>query len=285
LSTFVTETRRLQSQPCLGSIHYGMNAALQSHTVQSGERYPRLPNAPIIEAVVDWRAKLALGLDFSKLKEVGQKLLSPKYQFLDELRGFQFGIQQKGGAAPQMSSSELGLQGYRFRSEDKLEIATFKHDGFSFSRLKPYTHWDDVFSEAQRVWGIYKSAAGAEEVSRIALRYINRILLPLPITDFSKYLTAPPAIPPQAPQVITSLLFRAVLLEPHSGITTNLTQVIEGHPEGGGLPFILDIDTYIMKNMNPDSPEIVSHFGALREMKNRVFFASVTDQAIEMFQK
>jgi uncharacterized protein (TIGR04255 family) len=246
--------------------------------------YPHLANAPIVEAVVDWRAKLAPGLDLAKLKEAGEQLLSPKYEFLDELRGFEFGIQQKGSAAPQLSSHELGLQGYRFRTKDKLEIATFKQDGFSFSRLKPYTRWEQVFSEAERLWKIYTSAAGAEELSRIALRYINRILLPLPIVDFARYLTAPPAIPPRAPQVITSFLFRGVLLEPHSGITTNFTQVVEGPPEGASLPFILDIDAYIMKAMNPDSPEVISSFSLLREMKNRVFFASLTEQTIEMFK-
>ena len=261
-----------------------MDAASQSLIMNPGGTYPHLPNAPIIEAVVDWRAKLAPGLDFAKLKEAGEQLLSPKYQFLDELRGFEFGILQKSGAAPRLSSQELGLQGYRFRSTDGLEIATFKQDGFSFSRLKPYTRWEHVFSEAKRLWKVYRSAAGAEEVSRIALRYINRISLPLPIADFTRYLTAPPAIPPRAPQVITSSLFRAILLEPQSGVITNLTEVVEGHSEAGSLPFILDIDAYIMKGMNPDSPEIESSFNALREMKNRVFFASLTDQTIEMFQ-
>ena len=54
--------------------------------------------------------------------------------------------------------------------------------------------------------------------------------------------------------------------------------------EAGSLPFILDIDAYIMKSMNPDSPEIESNFNTLREMKNRVFFASLTDLTIEMFK-
>src|SRR5207237_10376483 len=102
--------------------------------------------------------------------------------------------------------------------------------------LKPYTRWEQVFGEAKRLWKIYRSAAGAEEVSRIALRYINRISLPLPITDFATYLTAPPAIPPGAPQVITSFLFRAVLLEPQSGVITNLMEVFDGHYESCSLP-------------------------------------------------
>jgi uncharacterized protein (TIGR04255 family) len=176
------------------------------------------------------------------------------------------------GAMPQLTSQELGLQGYRFRSQDGLEIASFKQDGFSFSRLKPYTRWEQVFSEAERLWKSYVSAAAAEEVTRIALRFINRILLPLPIADFARYLTAPPAIPPSAPQDVTSFLFRSVLFDAKTGITTNFTQVVEGHPEGTNLPFILDVDAYIMKSMNPDSAELTSGFVTLREMKKPCVF-------------
>src|SRR2546425_326584 len=99
----------------------------------SSGTYPHLPNAPIVEAVVDWRAKTRSGLDLTTLKQAGEQSLSPKYQFEDELRGYQIGILQKSSEAPQLSSHELGLQGYRFRSKDGLEVATFKVDGFSFS--------------------------------------------------------------------------------------------------------------------------------------------------------
>lgn len=248
------------------------------------DSYLHLPHAPIIEAVIDWRAKLPPSLDIESLKKVGESF-GPKYKFVEEERKFQFAIKQAVGVNPEVSSRQLGTSGYRFRSDDGFEIATLSQTGFSFSRLKPYTEWNSVFSEARRLWDIYKTSCQVEEISRIATRYVNRILFPLPIGDFGQYLTAPPIAPPGAPQSVASLLLRLVLHDAGTGVFAATTQVIEGPPETGGLPFILDIDAYIVKIIRPDADdEISSGFAALREMKNRVFFATLTPRAIEMFK-
>ncbi len=251
--------------------------------MNSGARYPHLPHAPIIEAVIDWRVKLPATLDVTTLKQAGESF-GPKYRFGEEERQFQFEITQVAGAEAESTSRRLGPRGYRFRSQDGLEIAVLSKDGFSFSRLRPYTQWETVFSEATRLWTIYRASCQPEEISRIATRYVNRILFPLPLENFGKYLTVPPAVPPDAPQIVGSLLSRVVLDDPQTGISTTVTQVIEGPPEQGRLPFILDIDAYIVKTIQPNAGEIVSRFAALREMKNRVFFATLTNDAIEMFK-
>jgi uncharacterized protein (TIGR04255 family) len=262
----------------------GMNAASNVATMSVTGKYPHLSNAPIVEAVVDWRAKLPIDFDIEKFKGVANAL-GPRYKLSDEERGFEFGVKFKyqPGDQPQVSSREVGIQGFRFQSEDGLEIANLQQNGFSFSRLKPYTQWDSVFDEAERLWNVYRAVCQPEEISRIAVRYINRIPLPLPVTDFGVYFTVPPVVPPGLPPLISALLYRVVLNEPASGILTNVTQVLEV-PDGGCLPFILDIDAYITKNMDPGDPGIRSHFAALREMKNRAFFGTLTKTTIEMFQ-
>jgi len=276
------EMRRSHAETKIGSAFAGTSAASYVTDMSASQEYEHLPKAPIVEAVVDWRSKLSTGFNISRLKEEAQKVLAPRYRFLDELRGFEFGIQT--GLAPQVGSHDLGVHGYRFRSEDERQIATLKREGFSFSRLKPYTQWSEVFAEAERLWKIYVGISGPEEVSRVAVRYINRILLPLPISDFGRYLRAPLPIPPDIPELITSFLFRSILQDPATGVAVNLTQVVEGQPDGGQLPFILDIDAYIMKNMEPNAPEVTGIFATLREAKNRLFFASLTDETIHMFR-
>ncbi len=245
-------------------------------------QYPHLPRAPIVEAVIDWRAKLAPEFDVMRLLAASEKLDSG-YALLDEQREFHQTIEQKPGTEPKHTFGFAGVRGYRFRSTDALHFATLKHDGFSFSRLKPYTNWRSVFNEAVRLWGIYRDLAEPEEVSRIAVRYINRILLPIPVTDFGKYLTAPPSAPPGAPQLMTSLLYRVVVHEPEDGVSANISQVIEGY-QPGSVPLILDIDAFIMKNMDPYGFDFATQFESLRRMKNRIFFATLTPTAIQMFK-
>lgn len=244
-------------------------------------RYPHLARAPIVEAVIDWRATLREGFDIA-LFGAAQEQIQSEYQLVDEQREFQQRIEQRPGAEPKQSFRYIGVRGYRFRSRDGLHIATFSRDGFSFSRLKPYTNWASVFNEAYRLWQIYASLAEPDEISRIAIRYINRMHLPVPLTDFARYLTAPPAVAAGLP-LVRSLLQRVVFYDPESDIATNVNQVMEA-PEPSGLPLILDIDSFRAENMGPTGLDFAAEFGALREMKNRIFFATLTPTTIDMFK-
>jgi len=50
---------------------------------------------------------------------------------------------------PQPPSSEYhGVQGYFLRPEDEKKVAQFRIDGFTFSRLKPYTYWEEMLEAA-----------------------------------------------------------------------------------------------------------------------------------------
>src|ERR1700682_818721 len=80
----------LQCESDFASEDDGMNAAVKPVAMTTGDAYPHLPNAPIIEAVVDWRTKPGPSFDIKKLKEQALKLVAPQYQFLDEQRGFQY---------------------------------------------------------------------------------------------------------------------------------------------------------------------------------------------------
>ena len=79
-----------------------MNAALNVATMPAGDTYPHLANAPIVEAIVDWRVKLPIDFDIEKFKGMGDEL-GPRYKLSDEERGYEFGLKfkQKPGDQPQ----------------------------------------------------------------------------------------------------------------------------------------------------------------------------------------
>jgi len=52
----------------------------------------------------------------------------------------------------------------------------------------------------------------------------------------------------------------------------------------GGRPIIFDLDVFQQRTFEPTSPEIWEQFAKLRELRNRVFFGSITERTKEMFR-
>jgi uncharacterized protein (TIGR04255 family) len=58
-------------------------------------------------------------------------------------------------------------------------------------------------TEARRLWDLYRSVARPSKLIRLAVRYINRIDIPLPLNDFKDYLRTVPEVSPALPQGLT----------------------------------------------------------------------------------
>lgn len=244
-------------------------------------RQRHLNNAPISEAIIDFRVKLPSGFDTKKFLGIIADLSDsyPKNEPRRLTTGA-FGM-EKGKPFTQLPKDE-GIQGYFFKSEDEKNIAQFRLDGFTFNRLRPYTEWESVLSEAKRLWGIYHSIASPEIVNRIAVRYINRLEIELPIKDFNEYLTAPPTIPPSLPQGINQFFNRMVIHEGDKII--NLVQAMEASTDIKKIGIILDIDVFKVQGSGFDMEGIWSEFEQLRDLKNRVFFESITEKTARLYE-
>ncbi len=56
---------------------------------------------------------------------------------------------------PSAETKDRGVVGFQFWAKDLKQVCRFGLDGFSFSRLRPYSDWDSSFPEAMRLWSIY----------------------------------------------------------------------------------------------------------------------------------
>src|SRR5438445_7655322 len=153
-----------------------------------------LNQAPIVEAVVDIRVKTRADFAFETVASVHEQLL-PDYKRKEEMSVTEFYLDQALGKVIEQRRQDLGKQGFRFITADGIQIVQFRRDGFTFSRLAPYTRWEEVFDEASRLWKIYTGTVPCEEVARVAVRYINRLLLPAVQRKLSEFLTALPPVP------------------------------------------------------------------------------------------
>lgn len=251
----------------------------------SADEYPHLTKAPIVEAIIDFRVKLVSDFKLEVFHPLRAQL-ADDYPHVEEQQIVEQTIKHEPGQSAEFSTRVSGIHGHRLLSRDEKNVAQLRRDGFTFSRLSPYTKWDEVFDEAWRLWTMYDKTAKPLEISRIAVRYINRLLLPLPFPDLREYLNTPPVIAEGWPTNIRTFLSRIVLHDSENEISLNVIQAVEPQSPGeqANVALLFDIDAYQDVSLPADDGTIPKRFAKLREMKNRVFFKGLTNKAIDLFR-
>ncbi len=242
-----------------------------------------LNNAPITEALIDIRAKLPDSFQIEEFIPLKKKL-SRNYPTLNKQLLFKGHHEIKNGKYIDPHIEDLGIQGFLFKTNDKKQVVQFRNDGFTFNRLKPYSEWVDIRKEAQELWPLYMKIAKPEALTRLAVRYINKINIPLPFNDFSEYLISAPNIPEKLPQAVVGFLNRVTIYDSTQDITANITHSFENVHQSNSITIILDIDVYKQGDFPIDNKEMWYIFEKLRDMKNRIFFSSITEKAARLFE-
>lgn len=247
---------------------------------------PHLPNAPITEAVLDILVDLPAGTRLAELAAMHRDIRDryPNRRTRKRIEGT-VNIQAEGQV--QITTPPVTEDGYLFQSRDGTRIVMARLDGFSFHQLKPYGTWEALRDEAKEHWNRYVDIAHPESVKRIALRYINRMELPLPIRDFKDYVRIGPDIEAAGvPQGVQNFFIRLEIPYPSGAlaIITETTQPPEDPTTSGKLPLIFDIDAIRAESFGPPFAEIWEKFEELRQMKNDIFFSTITPLAEVLFR-
>ena len=151
--------------------------------------------------------------------------------------------------------------GFLCTSDPPDRVVQGRTDGFSFSKLRPYSNWPSFRDEARELWEIYRDSVEPDKIIRFALRYINRLEIPLPIKDFREYVLTSPEVAPDLPQAISEFFFRVAIPEPNIKAMAIISSTIEKpEAEGRVLPYIFDIDVYKTGEWKSDSVEIWENF-------------------------
>jgi len=242
-----------------------------------------LSRAPIVEAALGITVILPSTVDQEKLASF-QERLGGRYP-TKEVRMMWTGQVEMRPDSPQITTTSGGPTGYIFRSADATQAVQALKQGFSFSRFKPYQDWDTFSREARDLWSRYATLTKPEKVTRIGLRYINRIELPLPFNDFKEYLLTIPEIAPGLPQGLSGFFFRVVIpIDKAEAFATITETIVEGEVPKGVVPVILDIDVFRTGTFPIIAEKLWPAFDRLRELKNDLFFKTLTDKAKDLFK-
>ena len=246
-------------------------------------RKRHLSRAPITEALIDIQVTPKEGLTFDALR-VGLGASSLGYYEKGPITESLVQFSLPVGGDPQ-TSSRAAQVGIRFHSNDEKYVAQCRLRGFTLSRLPPYENWDNLRTEATRIWKIYADCLTPARVTRVATRFINNLRLPMQTGEsYQLYFNKLVDVPEEAPQAVEMFFQRFQLVDTETGARVNLTLTHGGGAAVGVLPVVLDVDAFAQTDLNPGDSDIWTTIERLRDLKNRTFFGTITERAAELYE-
>ncbi len=188
----------------------------------------------------------------------------------------------KDGAVQAPVTQDLGLNGYQFASADNKRVAQFRLDGFTFSRLKPYEDWEKFQGEARRLWETYASLK--PRVRRVAVRYINIIDIPLPITEFRDFLPSIPPAPQEMNLGLAAFLNRVGVIDQNGEFQATISQALQPPSNPTVATVLLDIDVFKEQEFDLDYINVWKILDRYHAVKNELFFHAITEKTVELLK-
>ncbi len=239
----------------------------------------RFSKSPLTEAVLDIQVKPRDELTLIALEDI-QKGHEAEYPTRQNRMYFQseFSIDPD----KPLSIASRSQIGYNFVSVDERQIVQVGLNGFTFNRLVPYESWETFSAEARVWWNIYRNIAKPEAIIRLAVRYINRLDLPLPVEDLKDYLKTVPEISGDLSQELSGYFMQLRL--PQDDIEGNLilSEALIAPVKPNAISVVLDIDLFRDSKIPNNEEAIWEYFEQLRIKKNIIFLACITERTKEL---
>lgn len=239
-------------------------------------------NPPIIEALLDIRIEASAGLSLTDLQGCLERVRD-RYPKRRELKSTSVRLNP-----PEELATEIHVeqQGYLGISEDEKQFFQARLNGFTANRLAPYSSWEEFRQETRRLWDVYREVVKPTRITRIALRYINRIDIPAQAAELKQYFKTFPEVAADLPQVLESFFMQLILPLPDAKARVIVVETLAPPPPNSPqdvVSVVLDLDLFRTEDLPHAEEDLWSVFEILREQKNKVFRACLTEQAEELF--
>jgi uncharacterized protein (TIGR04255 family) len=248
--------------------------------IDFSEKFPHLSNAPIMEAVIDFRAKPSISC------EQEQFLNYFKQEFSDfpVVASNSNTVYHFNPAATQPAPPSTFWNGLTLHSSDKLRIAQCQKDGFSLSHLPPYPHWEKFAGDALAMWGKYKALTKPTEIQRIGVRFINRIPITTPAVELNDYLIDAPKNLSAFPLPRLGFVHSDTFIVPGTNYMVHVISALQPPDAITHLPaVILDTDISTTTPSSTEDQLLTPKLQEMRWLKNKIFFASLNKKVIDSF--
>lgn len=237
---------------------------------------------PITEAVIAINFKSTIGFD--ELTSISKKFQKeyPQSQAISNV-SFTVDVDGDGSAVPTPKNTQ-NQKGWRLSSGDMTEILVMWPQSFTISQLAPYVGWDKFLERFVRDWKKFKRHAGQKEISRIGVRYINRIDIPVTgdIVEHEKYLNVFPKLPNSLTPLHAFAVQSALKLQ-DIGCDLLINSAAVPSPVLDRASFMLDLDIFRAVELPQSDQDIYNLLDEIRKKKNKVFEQCISNRARKLF--
>lgn len=145
------------------------------------------------------------------------------------------------------------------------------------SQAGVYGGWKGFSSVARRVCDRFIKEAGVESVTRIGVRYLNRVDIPISTEDLRDWIVSLPDIPRGLPQLLSAFSSQITMPQPdlHGDVVAVVRQAILAQVQADSVPVLLDID--VVSNASTAIANYWDTIESLHEREHLVFECSITD--------
>jgi uncharacterized protein (TIGR04255 family) len=246
-------------------------------TVDSPKTYRR---PPIIEAVIDLHVSTPVS---ERVHDKIVRRLKRSYPHATTLHEANVNVDVASGNV----TVDQRPKGCRLSKEDETDVVLIKAQSLTLARLAPYTSWETLRDNARNVWNVWIECNGPNTVSRIGVRYINRIDIPVQQNlgiELEDYLSFFPKLPEALSEPLHSYLMQATIKtkEPYWSAKISSTRN-KPAPLLNHISLLLDIDVFRTENIPKNEDELWDVIEEARTIKNMIFESSIKDETRELF--
>ncbi len=241
-------------------------------------------NAPIEEAIVEFRFKPDPDWDltiYGKLAE--QPEIKNAYRGKPrQQKTMEAALRTGPEQAPSFAVRE-GPGRFQLVNDDATQLLSLAPDTLSISLLRPYSSWHNFRSRVEAALKAYQEVAKPKAVTRMGVRYINKIVLPLKdeaIKLDSYFICGPPAAP-GLPRKLGGFMSRGEYIH-DDGVKLFLTQASVEAPENF-FAVLLDLDVIWEGSEASDLASAMSIIDDLHDREGQAFEATITDETRAVF--
>jgi uncharacterized protein (TIGR04255 family) len=231
---------------------------------------------PVTEAII--HVVVNNEMSWESVGEVA-KTIKKSYPHQETIEGVEV---QMGGGNIKVSPV---AKSYKLSSDNQTDIVNVSQNSLAVARLAPYEGWDILHNKFVTAWKSWKKVARTQLISRIGVRYINRIDIPKgeEAINLEDYLTFCPNTPNLSDFPITDYLIQVTQQINESWFATITSKTISS-PLINKMSLLLDIEVFRDKNLPLKDEDLWTVIDETHTIKNTVFKSCITPKTEELFK-